>query len=98
MPVIHDILAFTEIGFLIVIVLAYWRGQRSRAVVNDRLHAMSTAINALVTGQQEIDERLSYCDKIGGEHPAKKLAAAQPLGGTKGTAAEHRRQMAKKRG
>ena len=58
MPVIHDILAFTEIAFLVVIAIAYCRGARVRAATNDRLHAMSTAINALVTGQQEIDDRL----------------------------------------
>ena len=58
MPVIHDILAFTEIAFFVTIALTYWRGQRTREAVNDRLHAMSTAINALVTGQQEIDDRL----------------------------------------
>ena len=74
MNAVHDILAFTEIAFLVVIAIAYCRGAQVRAATNDRLHAMSTAINALVTGQQEIVEQLSHCDKISGADTKQKGA------------------------
>lgn len=73
MILFHDIVTVLEIVALLLATGVLWGHMRSKVEINDRLHALNTTMNALVTGQQEIETRLSYCDKIGGDmKPAEK--------------------------